>query len=260
MAPASGPHAAAPFGPRPRQRQDQALRRSRPAPGLPRRPVPASLPARPVPPARLRGVLAAQPRFLHSLSRLTPGSAPTAPARPAVAASGPAAATGGLRPPGLSTPLGTAERWFLEYSSRWWAALGSHAPPRRRPPAGLGPSGVSVRAPKPGPAKRPASGGTPTSTLRPLRPDDYISSAGIRPGAPRPIAQQRRVLRPLRRPSAGLGGEIGGDGGRRETQSAPAGRCRLSPHQRPRLLALAGRPGRRRPNLQLPRLSVPKSR
>ena len=154
---------------------------------------------------------------------MIPGSSPSGSARPpgSTAPVGAAAIVG--RAAGLSGPARLrclAHGRFFREPARRRPAFGPHAASRHRPAPG---ASQGRSSPSLSDAPAPATGGA--AGFQPLKPGDYMSSAGTRPMTPR-VGSVADLLAGPRRP----GGD-GGDGGRRES---PAGRAGPCPSGRPR--------------------------
>ena len=120
-----------------------------------------------------------------------------------------AAGTGGVGPLGSSW-------WFFELACRERAAVGTYSASRDRTAPGRLVFAVSGRpagaeASQPGPSSSPGTGAPPPGGFQPLKPGDYMSSAGIRTMTPR-VSPAPPASSASRRPAEG-----GGEGGRRDS-------------------------------------------
>ena len=118
-------------------------------------------------------------------------------------------------------PAGAARRRFFRHPTGRWPFVGAHAASRHRPRFGRSaPGGSQPSAEGPRHEARPGSpsqqSGSPGggAGFQPLKPSDYMSSAGIRPMTPRvgPSSTSSSASATQRRPV----GESAPDGGRRD--------------------------------------------
>ena len=207
-----------------------------------RRPAPG--PARPSPPPARRtggrGSAATDPRLVSVRVGPTPGVDAPAAAAPLDRPGGPRPAPRRLR----RRPC-LARRLFRN-AARRRPPFGPHAASRHRPAAGrahVSRSRPATRAQSRSASSRLFRARFGTAGFQPLKRDDYMSSAGIRPMTPRVGPSSTSFGR-----AASSRWRAGGDGGRRESPADRAGPCPTWP----RPPAAASRPAARRAPL-LPR-------